>query len=198
MLIKEVDFKDHYMNKLIKGAVVPRPIAWVSTVNSKGGRNLAPFSFFTVASMDPVTLCFSVGEGKREKDTLTNIKETGQFIINIVTERLANAMHESSKSYDAGVDEFIMAEVEAENGETVRVPRVKESPVHMECELDRIITIGAGHLVLGKLVGYHVEEEVYMEGDKVDPEKLRPVGRMGGNYNMVRDFYSLPNSDLPS
>ncbi|SFK45538.1 NADH-FMN oxidoreductase RutF, flavin reductase (DIM6/NTAB) family [Halobacillus dabanensis] len=197
MIISEKEFHDHSMSKLIKGAVVPRPIAWVSTISSNGTRNLAPFSFFTVASMNPITLCFSVGSGQREKDTLVNIKQSKEFIINIVSESLANQMHESSKGYGADVDEFEVAGTEFEDGDFVQVPRVKRSPVHMECELDQVIEIGEGNLVLGKLIGYHIQDEVYEETDKVDPQKLKPVGRMAGDYSYIRDFYTLPNDDLP-
>ena len=197
MIISEEEFHDHSMSKLIKGAVVPRPIAWVSTISSNGTRNLAPFSFFTVASMDPITLCFSVGSADREKDTLENIKQTKEFIVNIVSESLANQMHESSKAYSSDVDEFEVASTESEDGDYVQAPRVKQSPIHMECELDQVIEIGEGNLVLGKLVGYHIQDEVYEETEKIDPQKLKPVGRMAGDYTYIREFYTLPNDDLP-
>lgn len=197
MKISKDHFHEHSMSKLIKGAIVPRPIAWVSTISSEGKRNLAPFSFFTVASMDPITLCFSVGSSDKEKDTLKNIKETKQFIVNVVSESLANQMHETSKSYPEDVDEFEVAGTPFEAGDFVSVPRVKNSPVHMECELNQIIEIGEGTLVLGTLVGYNIQEYVYREHDKVDPHLLKPVGRMAGDYSYIRDFYSLPNEDLP-
>jgi flavin reductase (DIM6/NTAB) family NADH-FMN oxidoreductase RutF len=197
LLIGEKDFQNHTMSKLIKGAVVPRPIAWISTISQDGTHNLAPFSFFTVASMEPITLCFSIGSADRDKDTLENIKQTKQFIINVVTETLANQMHKSSKGFPPEVDEFHIAGTEFEEGDFVKAPRVKESPVHMECELNRIIEIGEGHLVLGKLVGYHIQEEVYEEKDRVDPRQLKPVGRMAGDYSYIRDFFTLPNEDFP-
>lgn len=197
MMINEKQFHEHNMSKLIKGAVVPRPIAWVSTNSKEGTRNLAPFSFFTVASMNPITLCFSVGRLQREKDTLSNIKETGQFIVNVVSESLANQMHESSKAHDPEVDEFEVAGTEVEEGVYVQVPRVKKAPVHMECELNQIVEIGTGNLVLGRVVGYHIQDKVYQEVDKVDPYHLKPVGRMAGDYSYIRNFYKLPNENLP-
>ncbi|MCA1012478.1 flavin reductase family protein [Halobacillus halophilus] len=197
MLIHKDQFKDHNMSKLIKGAVVPRPIAWVSTESEDGVGNLAPFSFFTVASMDPITLCFSVGSVEREKDTLTNIKETGQFVVNIVSESLANQMHESSKAHPRETNEFIQAGTSTERAAYVKAPLVTDAPVSMECELDRIIDLGLNQLILGKVVGYHVREEVYMETDKIDPYKLKPVGRMAGDYSYIREFYKLPNENLP-
>ncbi|WP_226585571.1 flavin reductase family protein [Halobacillus litoralis] len=196
MKIDKEQFHNHKMSKLIKGAVVPRPIAWVSSISRQGVKNLAPFSFFTVASMDPITLCFSVGASDREKDTLANIKEMKQFVINLVSEPLANQMHESSKSYGPDIDEFEQAGTAFEDADYVQVPRVKESPVHMECELDQVIEIGTGSLVLGTLVGYHIQEDVYQETDKVNPYQLKPVGRMAGDYSYIREFYSLPNKNL--
>lgn len=197
MFIRREDFNNHDMSKLIKGAVVPRPIAWVSSINQAGTRNLAPFSFFTVASMDPITLCISVGGMEREKDTLANIRETEQFVVNIVSEAHANQMHESSKNYSPDEDEFTIAGTKVEEGSTVQVPKVADSPVSMECELDRIIELGSNHLILGKVVGYHIREDVYTEGDKVDPHQLKPVGRMAGDYSHIREFYSLPNENFP-
>ncbi|MGI8316331.1 flavin reductase family protein [Halobacillus mangrovi] len=196
MIISKEQFSNHNMSKLIKGAVVPRPIAWVSSVSASGVRNLAPFSFFTVASMDPVTLCFSVGSVDREKDTLTNVKEKKQFVVNIVSESQANQMHESSKAYTPEEDEFSIAGIKVDKGAFVDVPKVADAPVSMECELDRIIELGSNSLILGKVVGYHIQDEVYMEKDKVDPYHLRPVGRMAGDYSYIREFYTLPNEDL--
>lgn len=197
MQVFKEDFRNHNMSKLIKGAVVPRPIAWISTISKNGVKNLAPFSFFTVASMKPITFCISIGSGARAKDTLVNIQETKAFVINIVSEDLANQMHTSSKGYKPDVDEFEQAGTKSETAVTVKVPRVAEARVHLECELDRVIQIGSSHLVLGTLVGYHAKDDVYLEGDKIDPYKLKPVGRMAGDYSFIREFYSLPNDDLP-
>ncbi|MFQ3544989.1 flavin reductase family protein [Halobacillus rhizosphaerae] len=197
MFIERDDFTNHDMSKLIKGAVVPRPIAWVSTLSIDGVRNLAPFSFFTVASMDPVTLCFSIGSNEMEKDTLTNIKAMDQFVVNIVSESLANQMYESSKAYRPDEDEFSLAGTRSSSSRSVRVPRVAEAPISMECELDRIIELGSNNLVLGKVTGYHIQDDLYQQTDKVDPYKLAPVGRMAGDYSYIREFYKLPNPDFP-
>ncbi|UOQ44510.1 flavin reductase family protein [Halobacillus salinarum] len=197
MFISQSQFHEHDMSKLIKGAVVPRPIAWVSSVNDSGVRNLAPFSFFTVASMDPITLCFSIGSIKKDKDTLINIRETKQFAVNIVSEHLANQMYVSSKAYEPHEDEFTIADTLEEQCRLVNAPLVAEAPVTMECQLDKIIEIGSNNLVLGKVVGYHIKEEVYEEKDKVNPHKLAPVGRMAGDYSYIKEFYTLPNPDLP-
>nr|WP_256522586.1 flavin reductase family protein [Halobacillus sp. A5] len=185
------------MSKLVKGSVVPRPIAWVSTISEEGVYNLAPFSFFTVASMDPITLCISVGDGERDKDTLLNIQETKDFVINIVSESLANQMHESSKPFSRDVDEFERAGTASGKSVQVRSPKASEAPVSFECELDQIIEVGTSHLILGKLVCCHIQDDLLLEGDKIDPYKLSPVGRMAGDYSYIREFYRLPNEDLP-
>ncbi|WP_181350370.1 flavin reductase family protein [Thalassobacillus sp. CUG 92003] len=199
MILNEDEFPEHNMAKLIKGAVVPRAIAWVSSIDKDGMPNLAPFSFFTVASMDPITLCFSAGPGNNEsgfKDTVANIKETGEFVVNIVSEDMANKMYESSKNYDPEEDEFARADIASAPSELVRAPRVSDSPVNMECTLDRIVEVGASRLILGRVICYHLKDEIEMDSDKVDPHKLKPVGRMAGDYTYVRDFYKLPNPDL--
>ncbi|WP_077623625.1 flavin reductase family protein [Sediminibacillus massiliensis] len=192
MRIEKSQFAERNMSKLVKGAVVPRPIAWVSTISKQGERNLAPFSFFTVASMDPITLCFSVGGGDRQKDTLQNIEETKDFVINIVSKPLANQMYETSKNFDAPIDEFTEAGLASAKSRFVHSPLVKDAPIQMECELDRVVEVGTNRLVLGKLVCYHIKEEVYMYGDKVNPEKLEVIGRMAGDYTLINNFFPLP------
>ncbi|QTN01066.1 flavin reductase family protein [Sediminibacillus dalangtanensis] len=195
MKIEPSQFAERDMSKLIKGAVVPRPIAWVSTINEEGIPNLAPFSFFTVASMEPITLCFSVGGSGRVKDTLENVRATKAFVVNIVNEQLANQMYETSKAYPPETDEFSQAGLTAVPGERISSPRVAAAPVQMECELDRIIDIGSNSLVLGRLVCYHIQDEVYMETDKVDPEALQVIGRMAGDYTHIDDFFGLPGQE---
>lgn len=138
MMIGHTQFERRNMSKLIKGIVVPRPIAWISSIDEKGTRNLAPFSFFTVASMDPITLCFSIGTGgnvEEDKDTLANIKWTGEFVIKIVSEPLANKMYESSKYYKSDQNEFYITGLRMEKGELVGVPKVAEALAQMECQV---------------------------------------------------------------
>lgn len=199
MIIDHTQFDKRNMSKLIKGAVVPRPIAWVSSIGKNGTPNLAPFSFFTVASMDPITMCVSIGPGQNangEKDTLTNIRETGEFIINIVTEPQANQMYETSKHFQPGENEFQIAGLDPGESKLVGAPRVAGAPVNMECRLEKIIKVGTSHLVLGRLVCYHISDQIYLENDKVDPDKLKPVGRMAGDYTFIHDFYKLPHEDF--
>jgi flavin reductase (DIM6/NTAB) family NADH-FMN oxidoreductase RutF len=182
--------------KLLIGTVVPRPIAWVSTVNANGVRNVAPFSFYNVVCTEPAMLAFSVGPNKAErggteKDTLANIRETKQFVINLVTMPIANAMHESSYPFSPGEDEFEKTGLTPIASTKVISPRIKESPIQMECELEQIIPLGKDHLVIGRLVCYHIEDQYYLDG-KVDVEKLQVVGRLAGNYHLVDNIFDLP------
>jgi flavin reductase (DIM6/NTAB) family NADH-FMN oxidoreductase RutF len=181
---------------------VPRPIAWTSTVSREGVYNLAPFSFFTVASRQAPMLCISVGpppeteEGERPaKDTLNNIEETGEFVINIVSLPLSNTMYESSKSHPPEADEFEKAGLTPAPSEVVGAPRVEEAGVSMECLLDRILSLGSDHLVIGRMVRFHARDELYQNG-RIEVAKLQPLGRLAGDYTKVETIFELP-SDNP-
>jgi flavin reductase (DIM6/NTAB) family NADH-FMN oxidoreductase RutF len=188
--------------KLLVGSVVPRPIAWTSTVSREGVRNLAPFSFFTVASRQPPTLCISVGpppetEGgeRATKDTLNNIEETEEFVINIVSLALSNTMHESSKNHPPEADEFEKAGLTPAPCEVVDAPRVEEAGVSMECLLDRVLPLGSDHLVIGRIFRFHIKDELYEDG-RVNVAKLQPLGRLAGNYTRIETIFDLPAEDL--
>nr|WP_285876818.1 flavin reductase family protein [Fictibacillus phosphorivorans] len=187
--------KDVY--KLLVGSVVPRPIAWVSTISTEGVVNLAPFSFFNVASRNPPMLCISIGPGVgeregTEKDTLVNIRNQKQFVINVVPSSLGNAMHKTSENLPSEVDEFKAAGLTTIDSTIVKPKRVKEAPIQMECQLEQIIQLGSDHLVIGRMVRYHIEDDYYLGNYKVDLEKLQPLGRLAGNYSESRAFFSLP------
>ncbi|MFC4712832.1 flavin reductase family protein [Planococcus dechangensis] len=190
--------KENY--KLLIGSVLPRPIAWVSSLSKAGELNLAPFSFFTVASRNPPMLIFSIGEGVEArsgtvKDTLANIRECGEFVVNIVSAPLANKMAISGEHVAPDVDEFDYAGLTPTASEVVSVPRVEESPVSMECVLHQVIALGDDHLVIGKVVRFHVQDELYHNG-RIDTKKLAPIGRLAGNYSPVESMFSLPNERL--
>jgi len=189
--------------KLLIGSVVPRPIAWTSTVSEEGVRNLAPFSFFTVASRQPPMLCISVGpppetEGgdRPAKDTLSNIEETGEFVVNIVSLSLSNTMFESSKNHPPEADEFEKAGLTPAPCEIVGAPRVEEAGVSMECVLDRVLPLGTDHLVIGRMVRFHVRDELYEENGRIDVAGLDPLGRLAGDYTKVETIFELPKEDL--
>lgn len=196
MVIDPQDLKPQDIHKLLVGSVVPRPIAWVSSLDEAGVRNLAPFSFFTVASSDPPIILFqNSNRGGKSKDTLANVEATGEFVVNIVSEHLAGAMNQSSADYAPDVDEFAMAGLTPVASIVVRPPRVAESLVQFECRLVRTIpvstTASGGTLVLGEVVRFHVTDEI-VDNFKIDPAKLRAVGRMGGAaYCRTTDRFDL-------
>jgi flavin reductase (DIM6/NTAB) family NADH-FMN oxidoreductase RutF len=177
----------------------PRPIAWVSTVSREGVHNLAPFSFFTAISSVPPTLCFVPGrrdDTGGKKDTLLNIEATGDFVVNVVTEELAQAMNDTATDFPYGISEFERAGLTPAPAERVKAPRLKESPVHFECERYDIIHIGAdgvggGSLVIGRIVLLHVDDAVIRDG-RVDYDLYHPIGRLGGmDYARTRDRFSM-------
>jgi flavin reductase (DIM6/NTAB) family NADH-FMN oxidoreductase RutF len=188
--------------KLLAGSVVPRPIAWVSSVDADGVPNLAPFSFFTVASANPPVVCFcpsvrGTKDGLRAtKDTLENIRATREFVVNIVSEETVEAMNQTAAQLPPDVDEFAFAGLTSIPGEQVRAPRVAEAKVQMECRLRQIIEVSAevmgGSLVLGDVVCFHVSERVLEPNFHVAPEKLRAIGRMAGSgYIRTTDGFDL-------
>jgi flavin reductase (DIM6/NTAB) family NADH-FMN oxidoreductase RutF len=179
--------------------LVPRPIAWVSTVSREGVFNLAPFSFFTAISTEPPTLCFAPGRHPvtgLKKDTLVNVETTGDFVVNVVPEELAEAMNETATDFPHGLSEFEEAKLTPAPSERVKAPRVLESPVHFECQRYQIVPIGpdgvgGGALVIGRIVLLHVDDRVITNG-KVDYDLLRAVGRMGGtDYTRTRDRFQM-------
>jgi len=179
--------------------IVPRPIALVSTVSHDGIRNLAPFSFFTGISSKPTLICFCPGprpDGGTRKDTLENISRTKEFVVNIVSEEIAEAMNLTAGEYPPEADEFAIAGLTAIPSDLVRPPRVAESHVNMECRLYLSIEFselpGGGNLVIGEVLRFHVDDRI-VENFKIDPDKLRAVGRMGGptGYTRTRDRFDM-------
>ena len=185
----ELSHKDLY--GLLLNSVAPRPIAWVSTVSASGQLNLAPFSFFNVVSVNPPLLGFSPGSRPSRqdksygetKDTLQNIRETEEFVVNIVTYELAEAMNLTSGEYDASVNEFEVAKLTPEVSAFVRPPRVAESPVSFECKLYQILDFSpaptGGSLVIGEIVSIHIKDANLKDG-RLDRNSLDLIGRMGG------------------
>lgn len=177
--------------KLMSGIIVPRPVALVSTVNARGVANLAPFSFFTGVGSVPPTVLFcptlrsaGAGEPGQRKDTLSNVEETGEFVVNVVSEAIAAAANATAAEVAPEVDEFKLAGLTAVASEAVGAPRVAESPAQMECKLLQVIytsqAAGSGVIVLGEVVRFHVREGL-VEDFRVDPAGLDAVGRMAGN-----------------
>lgn len=186
------------MHRLYLSFVQPRPIAWVSTVSAGGAPNLAPFSFYNMVSANPPVVLFSpaLNRDGGPKDTLANIRETGEFVIATVTEHNAEAMNATSTEFPRGISEFDRAGLTPLPAHRVRPALVKESPVNIECRLRQIVELGgesgAGNVVFGDVLVVHVDDAV-LDGDGLcDPDKLRAVGRMGGHlYARTRDRFEL-------
>jgi flavin reductase (DIM6/NTAB) family NADH-FMN oxidoreductase RutF len=193
----QVPYRDFY--RILINSVVPRPIAWVSTLND-GQLNLAPFSFFNAVSAKPPLLAFApslrlIDGQSTPKDTLHNIRETGEFVVNVVTFAVAEAMNLTSGDYDRTVDEFAVAKLHTRPSQIVRPPQVAESPISFECKVERIIDFGneppSGSLVIGEIVCVHLEETVVKDGT-IDPTALDLVGRMGGlQYSRTTERFEL-------
>ncbi|GAB1422489.1 flavin reductase family protein [Anaerolineales bacterium] len=189
----ELSRKEVY--KLLIGSVQPRPIAWVSTLNAEGQANLAPFSFFTVVSPNPPTICFCPTTrelDQSDKDTLNNIIETGEFVVNFVPTALVEQMNISATEYGPEVDEFEKAGLTKAPSRMVKAPRIAESPIQYECKLHDLIRIGDGNLVLGTVLYFHVDESVYMGNYKIDALAWQPLGRLAGNdYASVKETFEV-------
>lgn len=185
--------------KILTGAVLPRPIGWISSINEAGQANLAPFSFFNVVCANPPTVLFCPmysSARQSKKDTLHNVASTGEFVVNIVTESLASAMNLTSGEYPDEVSEFDVAGVTPLPSFAVKPPRVAESPIHFECRVQQIIEIGSGAgsgaVVIGQVVHLHVDDAVLLGEDKIDLSKLQPIGRLAGTaYTRVTDVFDL-------
>ena len=177
-------------------AIVPRPVAWVSTVGPEGLFNLAPFSFYNGVCAEPPILSVSIARRAIEKkDTLRNIESSGEFVVSVVTESMAVAMNESSASFPPHVSEFEQVGLTPVPARIVHAPLVRESPINMECRLFRLIEIGTppkgSTLVLGEIVHYHIDEGI-MTNAKIDFKKFIPLGRLGKEWNTgIKNLFSL-------
>lgn len=176
------------MHQYLLGTVSPRPIAFVSTVNEEGQPNLAPYSFFNVFSSNPPIAVFSSNRRVSDnttKDTLHNVKVTGECVINAVTYDIVRQMTVASVGYSSEVNEFEKAGLTPISSDVVKPFRVKESPAHMECKVREIIPLGehggAGHLIVCDVLRMHISESV-IDDDRIDPHKIDLMGRMGRAY----------------
>jgi flavin reductase (DIM6/NTAB) family NADH-FMN oxidoreductase RutF len=175
--------------RLMISAVVPRPIAFVSTRASDASTNLAPFSYFNIVATRPVLVSVAIGQRKWQgrivkKDTLRNIEETGEFVINMATESLVEYVNRASAEFAPGDSELEALGLTAVDSVKVKAPRVAECPVHLECVLERVVMVGdepQQGLVIGRVVHVHVDEAVWNEQTRtVDPRALKPLARLGG------------------
>ena len=195
MIVDPGSTPHHNLYKLLIGSVVPRPIGFISTISAEGVHNLAPFSFFNAVCGNPPVVCFSASFREPRKDTYLNIQATREFVVNIVSEEIAEKMNLTSGDYPLDVDEFEVSGLTPLPCQLVRAARVAESHVNMECKLMQIIDVslrpGGASLILGEVVRFHVDDRVVTDF-RIDPEKLRAVGRMGGNdYSRTRDRFEM-------
>lgn len=190
--------------RLATAAIVPRPIAWISTRGSDGVANLAPFSFFTVASIDPPVLCFTHINRRngRDKDTLRNLREGGGCVVHTVSRRHAEAMNLSSGEYPPEVDELALAGLATCASANVDVPALRDAAVRFECRLREVISFGAqpmgGQLVLLDVVGVLLDLGVLDAAGRIDPARLDAVGKMGGDtFCTTGERFDLARPQMP-
>lgn len=187
---KQASLLDIY--KILSGSIIPRPIAWVSTRDASGLYNLAPFSFFNLFGVDPPIVAFApgykniLGNGdaaiREPKDTLRNIIDTKEFVVNLVSRELGEKMNQTSGEYPHKTTEFDQVSLTAAASVFVAAPRVAESPVSLECKLIQIFQHGNNNLVIGEIVGINPESSVIDERSHIDTNALQAIGRMAGDW----------------
>lgn len=187
--------------KLLLATVLPRPIAWITTCDSSGAVNAAPFSFFNVFGSEPATVGVGIGsKGPGEpKDTRANIRANEQFVVNLVPYSLAQQMRITSIAFPKGVEEPAEADLKLVPSERVAVPRIEASPVSMECTFMQEVALGGFSLVLGRILMIHVQDHAVIDAARqyVDAEKLDLIGRMeGGWYTRTTQRFEMPNIPL--
>ena len=186
------------LHRYLLGSIGPRPIAFASTIDSKGNINLAPFSFFNVFSANPPIMIFSParsGRTNESKDTYNNIKEVPEVVINVVTHDMVHQMSLASSPYDSDVSEFEKAGFTSLASDMITPPRVKESPVQFECKVNEVIELGdqggAGNLIICEVLRIHVKESLLDQNEMIDQHKIDLVSRMGGNWYCRADKNSM-------
>ena len=200
---EEVSVRELY--QWMVALITPRPIAWVSTISAKGNANLAPYSFFNGVGANPPLLMFCPANDRdgNPKHTLANVRETSQFVVNLVTEEFAEQMNQSSAMVAADVDEFDFANVVRASSAVVAAPRVAGSKASFECALHEELALGDGpggaNLVIGRILHIQVSDELLDEESRLVDDKLNTVGRMGGDsYTRTHDRFRLPRPRVDS
>lgn len=187
----QLSMKDVY--KLVTGTIVPRPIAFVSTIGITGVYNVAPFSFFNAVSGYPPILMFAISDRDgQKKDTLVNIEHHREFVVNIVTEPILQSMHDSSADFRPDVSEFAEVGLTPVPAKKINGVAVKESPVHLECKLLKIERIGRNDVVFGEIVYFDISDDIISADLKTDMGKMRPVARVAGpRYSIIKEEITL-------
>lgn len=193
---KELEQKAIY--KLLSGIVIPRPIGWISSISEDGILNLAPFSFFNAVGDDPPHVMFSAGRGvNSNQDTVKNVLATKQFVVNMVTEELVEQMNITAQGIPTDESEFDLANLTPIPSLKVKPPRVKESPITMECELVHHYTLednkfGGSTILIGKILMFHIDEKMMLDNYNINQENYQPISRLAGsNYSKIGEIFSV-------
>ena len=197
MKIDPVNLEWKEAHELLVSCVVPRPIAFVSTIGQDGVFNVAPYSFFAGVAVKPMLVSFSAGWKRdgQKKDTLVNIEFSRDFVVNVVNETLSEAMNQASRNYPSYVDEFKETGLTPVKADIVKAPMVDESPVNMECRLVQILKFGnlprRNSFIIGEVVRVHIKDELYVN-DEIQMSELKAIARMGGElYCRTRDIFEM-------
>ena len=182
--------------QILTSAVVPRPIGFISSLSPEGIANLAPFSFFNAVCGEPPMIMFSASNRYPLKDTLRNVQAMREFVVNIVSEEIAGQMNLTAGDYAPDISEFNVSGLTPVASDIVKPPRVLESPVNMECRVHDIIEVSSkpmgGSIVVGEVVRFHVRDSIIDKDMLIDPDKLKPVARLGGpSYSRIRDHFDM-------
>ena len=195
--IKAETLSDMQNYKLLSGSIIPRPIAFVTTQNLKGDINAAPFSFFNVVNHKTPMIAIAVHRTKgNRKYTSINIEQSGEFVVHITDEAIVNDVNETAAPLEYGVNELKRTSLSMIDSDLIKVPAIKEAKVRFECKLHQIVQLGnkdnGSDLIIGEIVVYHIDEEVYFEDSKIDANQLNPVARLAGNdYSLVGQTFTV-------
>ncbi|ANC76085.1 flavin reductase family protein [Fictibacillus phosphorivorans] len=193
---QDLSVKENY--KFLTGSIIPRPIAFVTTLSSEGVLNAAPFSYFNALTSNPPLIAISIGRKDGiQKDTSRNAEELGEFVVHIPDETYIEAVNQTAANLESDQSEVELANLTKAESVKVGVPGIAESKIRMECVVEQIIPLGgspekpATDLLIGRVVHYHISDELYQNG-RIDAEKLKPVGRLAGsNYVKLGETFSL-------
>ena len=196
MIIDSADLDAKSAYKLLIGSVIPRPIAWVSTLSTEGVGNLAPISFFTVVGRKPPRISLSIqprSDGATLKDSFVNIRDTGEFVTNMATLPQIEGLNRSAFEFEPDVDEFDAVGLEKVPSEAVRPPRIKGAPIAFECTVEHIFSApdGLNNAVWGNVVRFYIRDDLYV-GGRIDFGAIAPVGRLAAEYTLVNNAFETP------
>jgi flavin reductase (DIM6/NTAB) family NADH-FMN oxidoreductase RutF len=195
--LKTSDLSKKQNYKLLSGSIIPRPIAFVTSQDRDGNLNAAPFSFFNVVSSAPPMVMISTGRfGGKRKDTSLNIEEMGSFVVHITDETTVEQVNRTAAPINRQDNELERTELSLVESELIPIPGIEQSKIRMECKLERLIPLGdteeGSDLIIGEVVMFHIDEDVYFEDSKIDSEALNAVCRLAGNdYASIGDTFTI-------